>query len=432
MNHAISGTPNDVSERLDRLAEELESAGVLDDAWREALRAAPRDRFVPARAWVRRGREVVALDRDRDPEAWWDAVLDLETPILTQLNDGAGPPDGATTADVAAEPSSSCPAPLIQFQMLQALDVSDGMTVLEVGTGSGWNAALLASRLGDQHVVTIEIDPTVARDAYRALRAVGRDPLVVTGDGRYGHPAGAPYDRIIATCAVHTVPYAWITQTRPGGIIVTPWVPQASPHGGPLARLTVGQDGAASGLFVGTVGFMRLRQQRRPDGQPPPGLLAAGPPPSGAPADPFPGTVRSTTTVDPVALLFHDSDTAFPAQLSLGEGHYGIVRKRASEEMVVWLSDPARSSWALVHSSVPFGATAPDGTRFVVEQYGPRRLWDEVETAHRWWQHAGRPGRLRFGLTVTTDAQTIWLDDPGQPVLRLPSPSAPAFIGTMR
>jgi protein-L-isoaspartate O-methyltransferase len=432
MHRAITGTPNDVSERFDRLAEELEAAGVLDDAWRKVLRAVPRNQFVPARAWIRRGREVVELDRDRDPKAWWDAVFDLETPILTQLNDGAGFAGGATAAGVATEPSSSCPAPLIQFQMLQTLDVSDGMTVLEIGTGSGWNAALLAGRLGDQRVVTIEIDPTVARDAYRALRAVKRDPMVVTGDGRYGHPAGAPYDRVIATCAVHTVPYAWIAQTRPGGIIVTPWAPQASLYGGPLARLTVSQDGTASGPFVGTVGFMRLRQQRRPDGQPPPGLLAAGPPPPGLPSDPSPGTVRSTTTVDPVALLFHDSDMAFPAQLSLGEGTYGIVRKRASEELVVWLSDPARSSWALVHSTVPFGVTAPGGTRFVVEQHGPRRLWDEVETIHRWWQHAGRPDRLRFGLTVTPDAQIIWLDDPGQPVVRLYGPPAPAFIGTTR
>jgi hypothetical protein len=121
-----------------------------------------------------------------------------------------------------------------------------------------------------------------------------------------------------------------------------------------------------------------------------------------------------------------------PARAWIRRSREVVVRKRATEELVVWLSDPARSSWALVHSSVPFGVTAPGGTRFVVEQHGPRRLWDEVETVHRWWQHAGRPDRLRFGLTVTSNSQIIWLDDPGQPVVWLYGSPAPAFIGTTR
>ncbi|MGW3046210.1 hypothetical protein ACWC9T_41005 [Kitasatospora sp. NPDC001159] len=49
-------------------------------------------------------------------------------------------------------------------------------------------------------------------------------------------------------------------------------------------------------------------------------------------------------------------------------------------------------------------------------QYGPRRLWDEVAAAHRWWEDHGRPTPERFGLTVTADRQWAWLDRPAQPV----------------
>jgi hypothetical protein len=129
-------------------------------------------------------------------------------------------------------------------------------------------------------------------------------------------------------------------------------------------------------------------------------------------------------------VLFRTIDGAFPAQLALGGGHYSLAAGRTAEETVVWLSDPAGRSWARIHSPVPFEVDAPEGTRFAVEQHGPRKLWDEVETAHRWWLETGRPGRLRFGLTVRPDAQVVWLDHPSNPVYLLPSPSAPAFVAT--
>ncbi|WP_240926561.1 hypothetical protein [Streptomyces sp. JB150] len=57
-----------------------------------------------------------------------------------------------------------------------------------------------------------------------------------------------------------------------------------------------------------------------------------------------------------------------------------------------------------------------DRTEFEVYQSGPRKLWDEVETAYRWWQEQGRPGFERFGLTVDGDDERIWLDSPDNSV----------------
>ncbi|MCZ4095754.1 hypothetical protein C8250_019365 [Streptomyces sp. So13.3] len=69
-----------------------------------------------------------------------------------------------------------------------------------------------------------------------------------------------------------------------------------------------------------------------------------------------------------------------------------------------------RRSWA----SIDY---VPGETSFEVDQYGPRRLWDEVGTAYSWWLENGRPERDEFGLTVTkTGGQQVWLRTPGTPV----------------
>ncbi|MGH8918047.1 MAG: protein-L-isoaspartate O-methyltransferase family protein, partial [Actinomycetes bacterium] len=80
-------------------------------------------------------------------------------------------------------------------EVLTALQVAPGMRVLEIGTGTGYNAALLAHQLGAAHVVSVEIDPVVAEHARHALAATGyRAVSVITGDGAEGYPPGAPYD----------------------------------------------------------------------------------------------------------------------------------------------------------------------------------------------------------------------------------------------
>jgi protein-L-isoaspartate O-methyltransferase len=105
--------------------------------------------------------------------------------------------------------------------MLQALDLADGQQVLEIGTGTGYNATLLCHRLSDANVTSIDIDPALVDQARLRLGELGYAPLLAAGDGVGGLPAGAPYDAILATAAVDHIPSAWIEQLRPGGIIVT-------------------------------------------------------------------------------------------------------------------------------------------------------------------------------------------------------------------
>ena len=85
---------------------------------------------------------------------------------------------------------------------------------------------------------------------------------MVTADGAQGYPLRAPYDRVISTVAAPEVPHAWVAQTRPGGLVLTPWGTPYYPGG--LLALTVHPDATATGRIVGPASFMELRAQRIP------------------------------------------------------------------------------------------------------------------------------------------------------------------------
>ncbi|GGY75423.1 hypothetical protein GCM10010327_01470 [Streptomyces nitrosporeus] len=109
------------------------------------------------------------------------------------------------------------------FRMLHMLDVHEGHRGLEIGTGTGWNAGLLAHVAGPANVTTVEVDPALAREAGERPRKEGVTAAVVPGDEAEGYADNAPYDRLVATCSVRSVPHPWVDQVKPGGVILTPW-----------------------------------------------------------------------------------------------------------------------------------------------------------------------------------------------------------------
>jgi protein-L-isoaspartate(D-aspartate) O-methyltransferase len=111
--------------------------------------------------------------------------------------------------------------PYIVAYMTEALQLEPQHTVLEIGTGSGYQAAVLAAIA--KQVYSIEIVPDLAESARRVLASTGyRNVQVRTGDGYSGWPEHAPFDRIIVTAAPPEIPKALVDQLAVGGIMVVP------------------------------------------------------------------------------------------------------------------------------------------------------------------------------------------------------------------
>lgn len=125
--------------------------------------------------------------------------------------------------NLEGRPLSSSSQPGIMAQMLDRLDLRPGHRVLEIGAGSGYNAALLSRLVGPSgRITSVDIDPQIAGDARRALEAGGFAARVVVGDGRRGWPTDAPFDRVIVTASVGEVPLAWLEQLVDGGLLEVP------------------------------------------------------------------------------------------------------------------------------------------------------------------------------------------------------------------
>jgi protein-L-isoaspartate(D-aspartate) O-methyltransferase len=373
-----------------RLAAELRAARALPAAWREAFWAVPRHRFLPGRFWVddQWGRPE-PISRDEEPERWWEWAY-RNVPILTQFDDGRTVwPD--TDGEVC---TSSASKPEHVLRMLDTLEVRVGQRVLEIGTGTGYNAALLAARLGAGSVLTVEIDPGLACAAREALAGAGFEVTVVAGDGTGGYPAGAPYDRVIATAAVRVgeLPGCWLAQARPGGVIVTP---MRTDFGGSVAlvRFTVGREGTMVGQPVGRVGFMAARGQRTPDW-------------SISELDPDdPAAEASTTRLKPWRVAqSHDARWAIGTQVHHCVWEHQPPTEHRAEHLL-WLLDPVTGSWAVARYHQGPGPRQ-------VRQHGTRRLWDEVETAFRTWAAAGKPPLESTSITITPTTQTVRFDQP--------------------
>ncbi|MFI1725680.1 methyltransferase domain-containing protein [Streptomyces sp. NPDC020489] len=233
---------------------EASGAWAADPVWRASFEAVPRHLFVPY-YYVRDGtggheRRWGESPDPRARERWLRGAY-ADAPLATRMRDG--------------ELVSSSSQPSLMAMMLAALEVEDGDRVLEIGAGTGYNAALLAHRLGDDGLVTtVDLEPEITEAARQHLAAAGHRPLVVTGDGARGVPERAPFDKVIATCTLASVPQAWLAQCAPGAHVLAPLATG-------LIALTVRDAGHAEGRFLHTPAyFVPLRGEGRPEPEPVP------------------------------------------------------------------------------------------------------------------------------------------------------------------
>ena len=199
----------------DMVSRQLEARGIRDAAVLAAMRTVPRERFVP--------QELIVHAHDDNP-----------LPIGSD---------------------QTISQPYIVARMLEAAELGPTARVLDVGTGSGYAAAVAAELALD--VVSIERIPELADAAGRRLRALGyADITVLVGDGTLGAPEHAPFDAIIAAAAGSDVPPAWLAQLAPHGRIVLPI--EAASGRQELIVATVGHDGGLVRRSLGAVLFVPL------------------------------------------------------------------------------------------------------------------------------------------------------------------------------
>ena len=365
--------------RATTLAATVADGQLADPGWAEVFAAVPRHVFVPR--FFRRDTtgDLIAIEGS-DPARraeWLDAVYS-DTALTTQL----GQIDPGSTLRPLTVSTSSSTKPTLMARMLTDLHAQPGHRVLEIGTGTGYHAALLCHRLGQRNVCSIDIHPGLIDAARARLASLGHHPLLACVNGADGWVEHAPYDRIIATCGISTIPYPWVTQTRPDGLILAE--PLAGGHG-MLVRLTVADDGTASGHFLDYPGlFMALR--RAPDriGRP-----------TELPPERLHGARHAQTMLNPAVLA--DPAFSFFCQLYLGSGRssHHVINQAARATVVAH-----DGSWA---EATAGGLVTFDGT------HDP---WETVETAHQTWTQLGQPQPSTLGLTVTPDKHYVWCQHP--------------------
>ena len=219
----------------------------------EAFLQVPRHLFIDA---YYQGNEQIAPLVPHDEESWhhWLAQVYRDTILVTKK-------------DERGMLISSSSQPSVMAGMLEALDLHTGQTVLEIGTGTGYNAALLAKLVGNPNLVTtVDIDPALVETACTHIeQGVGHGMTVQAWNGIDGYTPHAPYDRIVATGSFFPVPWSWIEQLKPGGKLVMDLHGQM---GGGLILIIKQPDGQAIGHFLSEwrhIGFMRLRSMHGED-----------------------------------------------------------------------------------------------------------------------------------------------------------------------
>ncbi len=179
----------------------------LTPSVRQALLTVPRHLFVE-QYYRQRGSDLQWEHVQAAPEQIYQ-----DEPLVTHI-------------DARGMPASSTSQPSVMAVQLEALALSPGQRVLEIGSGTGYNAALLAAMVGEAgQVISLDIDEDLVAQAKQHLACAEAPRVVVlSGDGIEGATAYAPYDRLLATCSFRCLPRAWREQLKPGGRLVGNWL----------------------------------------------------------------------------------------------------------------------------------------------------------------------------------------------------------------
>ncbi|WP_406278528.1 methyltransferase domain-containing protein [Embleya sp. NBC_00896] len=318
---------------------------------------------------------------DRDEPAWLAAAYDDRT-LVAQVGDlhADTAPDDSTVPGAAPSTSSST-LPSLVLRMFSVAGIEEGMKVLDLGTGSGYSSALLARRLGDTQVVSVDVDPYLVTAAQRRLTAAGLAPKVAAIDA-LGDIPGHGFDAAVAMFSTRSIPESWLCAVRPGGTISTT-LKGTSLH----LRVEVEDEAHATGVVVSSEAhFMPAR--RGPD--------------DGGALDQVYQSARTAHGDETTNLAGDLPDLWKDWQLVLllellkpGIEHRSI---NLDDRSMVWLLHPS-GSWAR--------AEVPTSGPSIVHSSGPLDLWGQLERARHLVAEHGPIDPASLRLEINSGSQQI-------------------------
>lgn len=349
--------------------------GVLNSTvLKQAFFVVPRDAFVDyyfeqegtSLVWKRI--EAPGTNASKELKDIWYRTIYSDRALVTQI-------------DEQGRPISSSSMPSVMAMMIEALSVERGHRLLEIGSGTGYNAALLALVAGENHLVTtIEIDPELASNAKQRLdQMMGPGINVIAGDGL--HLSGDTiYDRVLATGSWACVPPSWINALAPGGQLV---MDLRGDFTGGLLLFQKASDGTVIGHFLpeGDAVFMPLRPHN--------GSLMR-------PAIELNGSIVEETTISS-ALFSPESLRNTDAALWL-QCHFPHLRLRRqyaidTRALTLYLIDPEQQTTVVIRQQ--------DSDIWHITVYGTYPLWSQVYDSYQQWKQANRPKRDQYRLHLT-------------------------------
>lgn len=324
--------------------------------WHPVIAATPRHLFVPA--WWTRADDGWQLRRGPLTDVY--ANTSLVTRVGPHHADHDYPPDGPPIG----RSTSSSTLPSLLLTMYRHAQLAEGHDIADIGTGSGYGAALLAGRYGAGHVTTMDVDPYLIEAAAGTLAMIGLAPdtQVVDATG----PLPGTYDRIISTVSVKSIPPSWLAALRPGGRLVT--------------------------TITGT--WMILTASRMPDGEF-----------RGRVAPDWAGFMPTRSGLDYPPEWADFDDLAIRQGEEVSAGRYPVLDIADAWELSTMLALTAGVDVA--HRYLPPGPDGihtallahPDGSwaratghgadQPLVHQGGPRRLWDLLDQTRDDWVRMG-------------------------------------------
>lgn len=374
-----------------RLVEEIARQETrLSPALREAFLAIPRHAFLDhyyqqgdGYSWER----IDAPSPDATPgmwQTWYEAIYQDEA-LVVQIDD-------------RGRPLSSSSTPSLMARMLETLEVSVGQRVLEIGTGTGYHAALLAHLVSDtQLITTIEVDPTLASSARQRLdEVVGPGVKVHATDGLTWISKAEAFDRIIATGSLARIPEIWIRMLAVGGILVMEW---RGAFAGILLQLHKRADGSLIGHIVPgwDASFMPLH--------PPDALPTRSPLFTDQPI-----IERATVTGD----TFSPSLLTQPGLalwLQCASPHLTLRRQyaRDTNALTTYLIDAERRTSIAMQEE--------ENGDWTIVVYGSYPLWTQISIAVQQWRALGCPTPEAYTLRVDDrEGMTLLVTDPSPSV----------------